>query len=257
RKPNVPYSCKTRRRPCLDLSPLDNASVAFSEQTDVTFLVYTGNLRRAHSFRDIYVPAGILPPVKTVLIRERERTGSPPGRFHLTDDEFDEVDANIKHLARLYSERQHFEFGKRHLALMRHFSPDSNSPFFLVAGRKPNVPYSCKTRRRPCLDLSPLDNASVAFSEQTDVTFLVYTGNLRRAHSFRDIYVPAGILPPVKTVLIRERERTGSPPGRFHLTDDEFDEVDANIKHLARLYSERQHFEFGKRHLALMRTHYK
>ncbi|KAF5397621.1 BTB/POZ domain-containing protein 3 [Paragonimus heterotremus] len=126
-----------------------------------------------------------------------------------------------------------------------------------ITGRKPNVPYSCKTRRRPCLDLSPLDNASVAFSEQTDVTFLVYTGNLRRAHSFRDIYVPAGILPPVKTVLIRERERTGSPPGRFHLTDDEFDEVDANIKHLARLYSERQHFEFSKRHLALMRTHYK
>ncbi|KAA3675207.1 BTB/POZ domain-containing protein 3/6 [Paragonimus westermani] len=126
-----------------------------------------------------------------------------------------------------------------------------------ITGRKPNVPFSCKARRRPCLDLSPLDNASITFSEQTDITFLVYTGNPRRAHSFRDIYVPVGIVPPVKTVLIRERERTGSPPGRFHLTDDEFDEVDANIKHLARLYSERQHFEFSKQHLALMRTHYK
>ncbi|KER25580.1 BTB/POZ domain protein [Opisthorchis viverrini] len=126
-----------------------------------------------------------------------------------------------------------------------------------ITGRKPKVPYSCKTRRRPCLDLSPLDNASIAFSEQTDVTFLVYTGNPRRAHSFRDIYIPAGVLPPVKTLLIKERQRTGSPPGRFHLTDDEFEEVDANIKHLARLYSEREHFEFTKSHLALMRTHYK
>ncbi|VDP66166.1 unnamed protein product [Echinostoma caproni] len=126
-----------------------------------------------------------------------------------------------------------------------------------ITGRKPKVPYSCKTRRRPCLDLSPLDNASVAFSEQTDVTFLVYSGNIRRAHSFRDIYIPEVILPPVKTALIKERQRTGSPPARFHLTDDEFDEVDANIKHLARLYHERLHFEYGKQHMAIMRTHYK
>ncbi|TPP66358.1 BTB/POZ domain-containing protein 3 [Fasciola gigantica] len=126
-----------------------------------------------------------------------------------------------------------------------------------ITGRKPKVPYSCKTRRRPCLDLSPLDNASVAFSEQTDVTFLVYSGNMRRAHSFRDIYIPEAILPPTKTVLIKERQRSGSPPARFHLTDDEFDEVDANIKHLARLYWERLHFEYGKQHLAVMRTHYK
>lgn len=127
---------------------------------------------------------------------------------------------------------------------------------YYITGRKPNVPYSCKTRRRPCLDLSPLDNASIAFSEQTDVTFLVYTENLRRAHSFRDIYVPAELLPPVKKVLIRERGRTGSPPGRFHLSDDEHEEVMMNLRHLARLHTEREHFEFSKQHLALMRTHY-
>ncbi|CAL8095967.1 unnamed protein product [Calicophoron daubneyi] len=127
---------------------------------------------------------------------------------------------------------------------------------YYITGRKPKVPYSCKTRRRPCLDLSPLDNASVAFSEQTDITFLIYTDNPRRAHSFKDIYVPAGILPPIKTALLKERERTGSPPPRFHLTDDEFAEVEANIKHLWRLHWDRIHFEYGKQHLAVMRSHY-
>ncbi|VDQ01371.1 unnamed protein product [Trichobilharzia regenti] len=127
----------------------------------------------------------------------------------------------------------------------------------MVRGRKPAVPYSCKTRRRPCLDLSPLDNASVAFSEQTDVTFLIFTDNIRRAHSFRDLYIPEGVLPPPKTMLIQQRQATGSPPPRFQLTDDEYAAVDANIKHLARLHHEREHFEYGKRHLAIMRSHYK
>ncbi|CAH8495684.1 unnamed protein product [Heterobilharzia americana] len=127
---------------------------------------------------------------------------------------------------------------------------------YYITGRKPAVPYSCKTRRRPCLDLTPLDNTSVAFSEQTDVTFLVFTDNIRRAHSFRDLYIPEGVFSSPKYILIKQRQITGSPPPRFKLTDDEYAAVDANIKHLARLHHEREHFEYGKRHMAIMGSHY-
>nr|VZH90213.1 unnamed protein product [Spirometra erinaceieuropaei] len=127
----------------------------------------------------------------------------------------------------------------------------------MVIGRKPNLPYSCKARRRPCLDMGALDNASVAFSDQTDLTFLGHAGKIRRATSFRDIMVPVPVLPPVPVGLIKERQRTGSPPARFHVPDDEFEEIEDNLRFLQHLFFEDNHFEYTKKHLAVMRSHYR
>lgn len=133
----------------------------------------------------------------------------------------------------------------------------SKSRFLSNTGRKPNLPYSCQTRRRPCLDVGPLDNMSVAYSDQTEMTFVGQIWPMRRASSFRDVMVPIDVLPPKRFGLIQERQRTGSPPPRFHVDDDEFERIEENLHKLKHLFLERNHFEWNKMHLANMNTHYR
>ena len=129
--------------------------------------------------------------------------------------------------------------------------------FCWFIGRKPNLPFSCQTRRRPCLDVGPLDNVSVAYSEQTDLTFVGQVQTLRRAASYCDITVPVDVLPPLKVGLVRERQRSGSPPPRFHVDEEEFSIIEENMRHLKHLFLERNHFEWNKMHNAVMASPYR
>ncbi len=65
------------------------------------------------------------------------------------------------------------------------------------------------------------------------------------------------VLPPHKVGLIRERQRTGSPPARFHVDDEEFGTIEENMRHLKHLFLERNHFEWTKMHMSVMRSHYR
>ncbi|KAM7540482.1 hypothetical protein Aperf_G00000028272 [Anoplocephala perfoliata] len=128
---------------------------------------------------------------------------------------------------------------------------------YYITGRKPNLPYSCRTRRQPCLDLGPLDNVSVAYSDQTEMTFIGQIRPMRRASSYRDVMVPVDVLPPKRFGLIQERQRTGSPPPRFHVDDDELERIKENLNHLKYLFAGGNQFEWNKMHLANMNAHYR
>ncbi|KAL5112659.1 hypothetical protein TcWFU_008125 [Taenia crassiceps] len=128
---------------------------------------------------------------------------------------------------------------------------------YYITGRKPSLPYSCQSRRRPCLEVGPLDNVSVAYSDQTEMTFVGPTRPLRRAASHRDIHVPVNVLPPQRVGLVCERQRSGSPPARFHVSDEEFSLIQENMRHLQHLVMERNQFAWSKMHMAVMSSHYR
>nr|CUU97955.1 hypothetical transcript [Hymenolepis microstoma] len=109
-----------------------------------------------------------------------------------------------------------------------------------------------KPRRLPCLEIDPLDSASIASSE---ITFI---GDYRllRFNSFGQIAVHVDERPPEKCGLI-ECKRTYSPPPRFNVEVDEFEKIEDNIRQLKRIAIDEAHFQWNKMHKANMNTHYR